>query len=299
MAYPRTLLARELVDSPLRRPLAGCAFWAVMLGLLGIAFLGHITLWITEPLAASAVFVGTALLATLASVPALLLLWLLDRRERESIWLFGGAVWWGAVVSTGISGVLNSLGGLFIAVGTEAMTGSAQEVATNLLTGALVAPPVEEAAKGLALLVLFWFLRAEFDNLRDGLIYGALVGLGFNIAEIALYVMKGYIDTGVAPIAEQFTVRLVFLGLEGHLVYTALTGAGLGLARQTASGCLRLAAPIGGYLLATLAHALNNSLGVVVFAGFLVVQGVDLDAGFTGVPIPALWLATALSTVLV
>ena len=33
----------------------------------------------------------------------LLFLWVLDRRERESVWLFGGAIAWGAVISTGLS----------------------------------------------------------------------------------------------------------------------------------------------------------------------------------------------------
>ena len=28
----------------------------------------------------------------------------------------------------------------------------------------------------LGVLLIFWLLRAEFDNLRDGIVYGALVG---------------------------------------------------------------------------------------------------------------------------
>ena len=42
-------------------------------------------------------------------------------------------------------------------------------------------------------------LRAEFDNMRDGIVYGALVGLGFNWFEAALYVAQGYAENGVAP----------------------------------------------------------------------------------------------------
>jgi len=40
----------------------------------------------------------------------------------------------------------------------------------------------------MRVIVIFWLLRAEFDNLRDGIVYGALVGLGFNWFETALYV---------------------------------------------------------------------------------------------------------------
>lgn len=299
MPYRAQLVARALVGSPLRKPLYGCLFWAGMVLLLGIAFLGHLTLWILEPLRASAVFVSAGLLGAAASVPAMALLWYLDRRERESIWLFGAAVLWGAVISTGVSAILNALGFGFVTLGLEVAGGLDSESAGQMLSAALVAPPVEEMAKGLAVLVMFWFLRAEFDNVRDGIIYGALVGLGFNIAEYALYVMQGYVESGAAPFAEQFAGRFVFLGLNGHMLWTALTGAGVGLARQTKSGCLRLAAPVGGYSVATLAHALNNSVGIFALSFFLYLFGFDIEAGLTGVPAPALWAAAALMNILV
>ncbi len=290
------LIARALVGSPLRRPLFGCVFLVAMLFLLGLAFLGHLTLWIIAPLEASALFAGTALLASLASLPVLLLLWVLDRRERESIWLFGGAVLWGAVISTGISAIFNALGFGFITLGLQAAANITNETVGELLTAALVAPPVEEAAKGLALLLLFWFLHAEFDNLRDGIIYGALVGLGFNIAETALYVMQGYLANGVIPLGEQFATRFVFLGLNTHLLWSALCGAGVGLARQTPRRWVRWLAPLAGYLLATLAHALNNSVGIFSLAFFLILMGYDLAAS---VPVPAMWVAAALMNLLV
>ncbi|HWQ13580.1 MAG TPA: PrsW family intramembrane metalloprotease [Roseiflexaceae bacterium] len=299
MPYSRQLVARALVGSPLRQPLFGCLFWAGMLLLLGLAFLGHLTLWVFQPLQASATFAAAALLGTLASLPVMALLWYLDRRERESLWLFGGAVLWGAAISTGVSAILNALGFGFIAIGLEVAGGLDAETAAELLAAALVAPPVEEMAKGLALLVLFWFLRAEFDNVRDGIIYGGLVGVGFNIAEYALYVMQGYLESGRAPFAEQFAGRFVFLGLNGHMLWAALTGAGVGLARQTQRGCLRLAAPMGGYSVATLAHALNNSVGIFALAFFLYLFGFDIEGGLAAVPAPALWGAAALMNILV
>lgn len=294
------LIARALEGSPLRRPLAGCFFWAALLLLLGIAFLGHASLWLTEPAGALGVFVGTAAVAIIASLPALWFLRLLDRRERESLWLFGGAVLWGAVVATGVSGVFNSLGGAIIFDRLEA-AGELEDAEgiAGILTAALVAPFVEESAKGLALLVLFWYFRAEFDNLRDGIIYGALVGLGFNIAETALYVMKGYVETGEAPLGVQLAVRFVFLGVNGHLIFSALVGAGMGLARQTRRRWLRIMAPVTGYALAVIAHGLGNSLGVIVFSLLLAGMGVDLEGSFAALPVEAVWLASAVSTLLV
>src|SRR6266550_4313965 len=56
------------------------------------------------------------------------------------------------------------------------------------------APIAEETAKAMGVLLIFWLLRPEFDNMRDGIVYGALVGIGFNWYEAALYVAQGYAD---------------------------------------------------------------------------------------------------------
>jgi RsiW-degrading membrane proteinase PrsW (M82 family) len=294
----RGSFARTLVGSPLRRPVYGCLFSVMMLVLLGLAFLGHLGIWILEPLPSISVFGQTFVLATLASLPAVLVLWVLDRRERESFWLFAGAILWGAVISTGVSGLFNWLGLGFITIGLDVVAGVQSDMLPEFLTAALVAPVVEEGAKGIGVLLLLFFLHAEFDNLRDGIIYGALVGLGFNIAEVALYVMKGFIDTGVAPYGDQFAARFVFLGINGHLLWSALCGAGIGIARQTRNGCLRWLAPVGGYLVAALGHALNNSVGVFVIGLVLLAMGYDLGSDLSVSP-GAMWGAAAVMNVFV
>ena len=50
--------------------------------------------------------------------------------------------------------------------------------AAIMLAAPISAPIAEEIAKALGVLLIFWLLRAEFDNLRDGIVYGALVGSG-------------------------------------------------------------------------------------------------------------------------
>ncbi|ABU57911.1 PrsW family intramembrane metalloprotease [Roseiflexus castenholzii] len=294
------LVARAMVGSPIARPFGGCLFVAGMLALLGFAFLGHLALWILEPVTRVGIFLTGVLIGTVASLPLLALLRWLDRRERESLWLAIGAVVWGAVISTGLSAIFNALGFGFISVSLEIVGGVDSELIGQLLAATLVAPPVEEAFKGLAILVLFWFLRAEFDNVRDGIIYGALVGIGFNIAEYALYVMQGYAESGVAPFAEQFAGRFVFLGFNGHMLWSAICGAGVGFARQsTGGGCTTLGAPVAGYLAATFGHALNNSVGVFLLGVILVVMGYDVEGGLMSVSPFALWTAAAIMNVLV
>ena len=48
--------------------------------------------------------------------------------------------------------------------------------AAIMLAAPISAPIAEEITKALGVLLIFWLLRAEFDNMRDGIVYGALVG---------------------------------------------------------------------------------------------------------------------------
>jgi hypothetical protein len=132
--------------------------------------------------------------------------------------------------------------------------------ATVIIAAPISAPIVEETAKALGVLLLFAFLRAEFDNMRDGLVYGALVGVGFNWFETALYVVKGYAEDGVALFDIQLGVRYALFGLGGHAMFTAMFGAFLGFAMQTRRRWLRILAPLAGLILAIAAHMLNNAL---------------------------------------
>jgi hypothetical protein len=136
--------------------------------------------------------------------------------------------------------------------------------AAMMLAAPISAPIVEEIAKAVGVLVIFWLLRAEFDNMRDGLVYGALVGLGFNWSEAALYVAQGYAESGVAPYGLQLGGRYALFGLGGHAMFTGMFGASVGLAIQTRHRWLRILAPIVGIALAIAAHMLNNALPLLV-----------------------------------
>jgi hypothetical protein len=132
--------------------------------------------------------------------------------------------------------------------------------AVTLIAAPLSAPIVEELTKGAGVGLILWMLRNEFDGMRDGFVYGALVGVGFNWFEAPLYVMQGYAETGVPPYGLQLGVRHGLLGLGGHAMFTGLFGLFLGLAVQTSRVWLRLLAPVLGLLLAVGAHLLNNTL---------------------------------------
>ncbi len=205
---------------------------------------------------------------------AVLITWF-DRYEKEPPLLMLGVFLWGFVVAAGSALVINTLFG----VGIIFATGS--EALANIGTAVLVAPPVEETVKGLAVLGVFLFFRHEFDSVLDGVIYGCLVGFGFAAAENINYILSGYGEQGMAGLLIVALVRILLIPFL-HAMLTAFTGIGLAVARLS-TGVICLLAPILGYMVAVGAHSFHNllaSLGNVAlcFLGSLIDW-----AGFAGV----------------
>jgi len=126
-------------------------------------------------------------------------------------------------------------------------------------------------------LVIFRLLRPEFHNVRDGIVYGALGGVGFNWFEVALYVAQAYAEKGVAPFALQLGWRYALFGLGGHAMSTGIFGAFLGIALRTRRSWVRILAPVDWLVLAIAAHMVNNALPLLA----------SLAAGSAGEPPPA------------
>jgi RsiW-degrading membrane proteinase PrsW (M82 family) len=251
------------MGSPLRRSGVSKAITAGLLVILVFATLVQLVVFAGMPPGIFTVFLRALALSSLLALVPLAILWFLDRRERESPWLFAAAFLWGGLIATALALPFNTA--FFKLVDDwlahhpmlEAMLGPE---APLMLVAPISAPIAEELAKALGVLLLFWLLRAEYDNMRDGIVYGALVGLGFTWFEAALYVANIYAKFGVAAYGLQLGARYALFGLGGHALFTALFGASLGLARQTRHKWLRVLAPITGLCLAIAAHMLNNAL---------------------------------------
>jgi protease PrsW len=254
---------RLLMGSPLRRSGVSKRLAAALLVILTFATLVQLVVFAGMPPGLFSVFLRALALSSLLALVPLAILWFLDRRERESPWLFAAAFLWGGLIATALALPFNTAffklmdewlahhPMLAVILGPEA---------SLMLAAPISAPIAEEFAKALGVLLLFWLLRAEFDNMRDGLVYGALVGLGFTWFEAALYVANVYTKFGVAAYGLQLGARYALFGLGGHAMFTALFGASLGLALQTRRKWLRILAPIAGLCLAIAAHMLNNAL---------------------------------------
>ncbi len=170
---------------------------------------------------------------------ALYLIRRVDHNEREPWRLVLIAAGWGAVVATTVALIFEGLWGFTIDRGL--IPGPGQQVAT-----AFNAALFEEVPKGLVIAFLFLLMRDEFDTVVDGIVYGAAVGLGFNYMETIVYMSVGGLP--------QFFLRQ-WLGLfVGHATYTALIGAGFGIARQVRGRLRRTLAILSGFLVAIAAH---------------------------------------------
>ncbi len=189
---------------------------------------------------------------------------LVDRFEPEPPWLLATAVFWGASTAILLAMIFNGIGeGIF-----AALLGQQQAA---VMTPLFAAPFVEEIAKGFALLMLFLWKRDEFDNVTDGIIYAAMVGLGFAMMENVQYYAKAVTSGGGGQAMGVFFVRGV-LGPFCHPLFTSMTGIGFGIAQETNKKFVKFIAPVLGLAGAMFLHGLWNlstNLGLAFFATYL------------------------------
>jgi RsiW-degrading membrane proteinase PrsW (M82 family) len=225
-----------------------------------------------------AIVVG-AMLAALPVGPLVAVFLWLDRYEPEPRSLILTALGWGALVATA--------GALILQTVDQFAFGRPES-----LSAAIVAPITEEAVKGLFVLLLVVARRHVVDGVLDGIVYAGMVGIGFAFTENILYLAAAYMGgDGIGPgglgaATGTFVVRGIFSPF-AHPFFTAAIGVGIGYAVTARGRVLRVGAPLLGYALAVLGHALWN--GAAALGGgryflvtylFLMVPAFLLLAGF-------------------
>jgi protease PrsW len=129
---------------------------------------------------------------------------------------------WGSVVALSFAAIVNSSFLTFLQ-----HTLSPQQVES--WGAALVAPINEEFYKGAGLVMIFLIARDEIDSLMDGLVYGAMIGLGFQVMENVQYFVHAAAQSGggqLGAVAGTFFVRVLIAGLYSHMLFTGLLGFG-------------------------------------------------------------------------
>ena len=205
-----------------------------------------------------------------AFVPAIfylaIFLWL-DRFDPEPPLTLAVAFAWGATVSVLLSGIINDI--FIITIGDS-------------FTQMITAPIIEEAFKGIGVLLIAVLFRKDFDSVVDGIVYAGVVALGFATVENIDYYGRSLVEGGVGYLAGTFLVRGV-LAPFSHVLFTSTTGIGCGIARESHDSTVKFSAPILGWLAAMSLHSIWNSLATLgseaFFAAYLLFE-VPLFIGF-------------------
>ena len=202
------------------------AFW-LFLTLLGISAIGIGAEHLSYVQAFPGAWLLSISLMTVIALPAIVLVRRFDRFEPEPVSMVIYALLWGGLVAYFFSGVANNamLGGVQKLLSPQAFADWA---------AAIVAPTNEEFYKTVGLLVLFLIARREFDGVMDGLVYGAMIGLGFQAVENVQYFIEAARLAGVggqiSAVTGTFVVRVGIAGLYSHTLFSGLSGAGFAYA---------------------------------------------------------------------
>jgi RsiW-degrading membrane proteinase PrsW (M82 family) len=188
------------------------------------------------------------------AIPMFLFLYALDLYEREPLSLVIGSLLWGAFAATTLSILANQGWGLVV------LNAFSPETATRWVA-ALTAPFTEEILKGIGVVLIYLIARSEIDDVLDGFVYGAMVGLGFTVVEDVFYFVSQF-GGDPAGVLQGFFVRVIASGLYGHVLYSGLFGIGVAYfvaRRGEASPGKRLGVAALFILGAMFAHFLWNS----------------------------------------
>ncbi|HEX3641046.1 MAG TPA: PrsW family glutamic-type intramembrane protease, partial [Ktedonobacteraceae bacterium] len=225
--------------------------WITLVVGLVVLTLGVVGTFVLNSLGEFAVLVqggpsGLLVGLTIPLIPAIsinLLVNFMDRFKREPWFLRLAAFLWGAIIAIPpavfveqfIDGIISNWWGAY------------PNIALHSFLQGLDAGVTEETVKGLGLLLLFIVLRDEFDNVTDGIVYGALIGAGFAMVENVVNFVNPRDLLGLI-------VGRIVLGWFCHSTFTVCFGAALGYIRHTRVRWQHIVIPLLGYLLAVGLH---------------------------------------------
>lgn len=224
-------------------------------------------------------FLASVILGIVPMVVYALIVWRLDRWEREPFPLLLAAFLWGAVPSILFALVSQLILGA-VPTGAE---GSEVSLTSELYDASFIAPLTEELVKGFGVLLIFVIFHREIDSVLDGLIYGSMVGFGFAAVENIFY-FAGQEDAGSLIVL--FFIRAFIFGMM-HALFTGLTGVGLALGRFSPNGFLKVLWPVLGLGAAMATHGLHNY--------FATLGGKHLLFAIVGIGFGLLWFAVTMA----
>lgn len=180
----------------------------------------------------------------------------LDLFEREPPSVRAAAMCWGGLAAVPFAMLANNAALVVLAELTDAQWARTW--------GPPIAGPLnEEWLKAIGVMMLVLIVREHFDRSIDGLIYGALVGLGFQIVENLTYAINFAVLNPNSDVAGALTVtfsRVLIAGPWSHPLYTGAAGLGIAffVTQTRRRPTTRWGVMIGLYALALAMHGLWN-----------------------------------------
>lgn len=171
----------------------------------------------------------------------LIIIWLMDRYDREPFWLVSINFFWGATGAI-IFGIIGSMiMGIGVSQFIYQFANESDAGTLNNIAGAVViAPLVEETTKGSFLLLMA--ISKNFDGPVDGAVYGGAIGLGFGMTENFLYFMS--FPSTYESLFMLIIIRTLFSAVL-HCCTQAVFGAAIGFAKFRGMGVKLLVIPLG------------------------------------------------------
>ncbi|MDE0571961.1 PrsW family intramembrane metalloprotease [Demequina sp. B12] len=181
----------------------------------------------------------------------MVILYRMELFERRSPVTVLGALAWGAFAAPGLA-----------AIAAPAMHDlvTATLPLNDAWVSSFAAPLVEEPLKWLGIVALALIPGARLRSTADGLFYGAVVGLGFQVSESFLYTAVISADGTAGTVFAMVLLRGVVGGLWNHPTFSAISGAGVGyFFNASASVWRRWAVLLGTLGLAIAVHGFFNT----------------------------------------
>jgi RsiW-degrading membrane proteinase PrsW (M82 family) len=147
----------------------------------------------------------------------------LDLFEREPPSVRAAAMCWGGLAAVAFAMLANNAALTVLAELTNAQW-------ARTWGPAIIAPLNEEWLKALGVVLLVLIVREHFDRSIDGLIYGALVGLGFQVVENLTYAINFAVLNPNSDVTGALSVtfaRVLTAGPWSHPLYTGAAGLGI------------------------------------------------------------------------
>jgi len=137
----------------------------------------------------------------------------------------------------------------------------------------------EEGFKILPVLLLAIYVPNLIKTRKDGIVYGAMAGFGFNFIETASYIQTALGDSTVTQALLLHLTRTGLWGISAHIIWSAFVGMGIGWAmeRNRSGFWAKWKPAIITYLIAAGWHSINDLGGLLIGLG--TVMGIEFFMG--------------------